>query len=279
MSRSKKRLLIVSALIVAAAALLLHNKNSGVPGILTPLSYPYFAVSRLVSSSVSGIKDTLNAADENKKLKAELQNSLAERQRYGEIIGENRRLQELLGLRDQIHGGGSAARVIARGYDKFVNTLVIDKGLNIGIRKDMSAITPKGLAGKVYAVRDNSADILLLTDPNFSAAVRLQDSRHEGVLVGTGRRYCILKYVPTEQTVKEGEVVVTSGLDGIFPQGFPVGRVTKVRTEGVEFFQYIEVVPFQSSSKVEEVVVVGRSAEMRQLPLTAEPLSTPAKGQ
>ena len=91
------------------------------------------------------------------------------------------------------------------------------------------------------------------------------------MLAGTGHRYCILKYVPTEQTVKEGELVITSGLDGIFPQGFPVGRVTKVRTEGVEFFQYIEVLPFQSSSKIEDILVVGRSAELKQPPSAADP--------
>ncbi len=279
MSRSKKRLLIAAALFVAASLLLLNNRNTGAPGILKPLSYPYDAVSSFISSLSSGAGDLLAISEENKKLKAELQSSLAERQRYGEILGENRRLQELLGLKSQIQGGGTAARVVARGYDKFVNTLVIDKGKNEGIRKDMSAITPRGLAGKVYAVRDDFADILLLTDPNFSAAVRLQESRHEAVLVGTGQRYCILKYVPTEQTVKEGETVVTSGLDGIFPQGFPVGKVTKVRTEGVEFFQYIEVVPFQSPAKVEEVVVVGRNAELKQPPAPAEPLPAPVKGQ
>ncbi|HTZ18267.1 MAG TPA: rod shape-determining protein MreC [Dissulfurispiraceae bacterium] len=277
MSRSKKRLLIVAVIVLAAAALLFHNRSAGVPGILKTLSYPYDAASGLLSSISSGVRDVLNAVDENRMLKAKLQSSLLEQQRYGEILKENARLQELLELRNQIHGGGTAARVIARGYDKFVNTLVIDRGNNNGIRKDMSAITAKGLAGKVYAVRDNYADVLLLTDPNFSAAVRLQESRHEGVLVGTGHRYCILKYVPTEQTVKEGETVVTSGLDGIFPAGFPVGKVTEVRVEGVEFFQYIEVVPFQPSAKIEEVMIVGRSAELKHTPANAESLPAAAK--
>ena len=271
MSRARKRLLIVAVLVLAAVVLLSLNRRYEGSGILTSISYPYDALSRLTSSISSEISGTINAADENKRLKAELLNSLAESQRYSEILGENRRLEELLDLRNQVHGGGTAARVVARGYDKFVNTLIIDKGMTEGIRKDMSAITPKGLAGKIYAVRDHYADVMLLTDPNFSVAVRLQESRLEGVLAGTGHRYCILKYVPTEQTVKEGELVITSGLDGIFPQGFPVGRVTKVRTEGVEFFQYIEVLPFQSSSKIEDILVVGRSAELKQPPSAADP--------
>ncbi len=279
MSRSRKRLLIVVVLVLAALVLMpIYRQHDGAPGILKPLSYPYDAMNGLMSSLSAAVNEVMNTADENKKLKAELRNSLAERQRYGEILSENRRLHELLDLRSQIRGSGIAARVIARGYDKFMNTLVIDKGKNEGIMKDMSAITPKGLAGKVSAVRDNFADIMLLTDPNFSVAVRLQEGRHEGVLAGTGHRYCILKYVPTEETIKEGEIVITSGLDGIFPQGIPVGRVAKVRTEGVEFFQYVEVVPFQSSSKIEEVVVIGRSAEFKRPPLAADQSAAPAKG-
>ncbi|HMK44359.1 MAG TPA: rod shape-determining protein MreC, partial [Dissulfurispiraceae bacterium] len=180
MSRSKKRLLIVAVIVLAAAVMMFNNRNAGVPGILRILSYPYDAVSGVWYSISSGVRDTFNAADENRMLKAKMQNIQLEQQRYGETLKENTRLQELLGLKNQIHGGGTAARVIGRGYDKFVNTLVIDKGAKDGIGKDMSAITPRGLAGKVYAVRDSYADILLLTDPNFSVAVRLQESRHEG---------------------------------------------------------------------------------------------------
>lgn len=281
MSRARKRLLIVAVLVLVAFVLIpQYRKKDGVPAILKPLSYPYDAVSSIISSFSGGVSGVMSAADENRKLKAELQTTLTERQRYSEIVKENQRLHELLDLKRQVQGGGVAAQVIARGYDKFVNTLVIDKGSNEGISKDMSAITPNGLAGKVYAVRGEYSDVMLLTDPNFSVAVRLQESRHEGVLTGTGRRYCLLKYVPTENPVKEGEVVVTSGLDGIFPQGMPVGRVTKVRTEGVEFFQYIEVAPFQPAGKIEEVLVVGRTAELRKPPEAATaPAATAEKGK
>ena len=241
------------------------------PPALKPLSYPYDTLSSIISSLSDGISGVINAAEENNRLKAELQTTLAERQRYGEIVKENQRLHELLSLKQQVQGGGIAAHVVGRGYDKFINTLVIDKGSNDGINKDMPAITSQGLAGKVYTVRKDYSDIMLLRDPNFSVAVRLQESRHEGVVTGTGQRYCILKYVPTENPVKEGEIVLTSGLDGIFPEGLPLGRVTKVLTEGVEFFQYIEVVPFQASGKIEEVLVVGRSAKLQRPPEVITP--------
>jgi rod shape-determining protein MreC len=278
MSRARKRLLIVAVLVLAAFVLVpVFRKKDGMPLALKPFSYPYDTLSSIISSLSGGIGGVMNAAEENKRLKSALQTTLPERQRYGEIIKENQRLHELLNLKHQVQGGGTAAHIIARGYDKFINTLVIDKGQNEGISKDMSAITPQGLAGKVYAVRNDYSDIMLLTDPNFSVAVRLQESRYEGVLTGTGQRYCVLKYVPTENPVKEGEIVVTSGLDGIFPQGLPVGRVTKVRTDGVEFFQYIEVIPFQSAAKIEEVLVVGHSAELKRTAEEVSSLTAPAE--
>ena len=272
MLRARKRLLIVAVLVLAAFVLIpIFGKKDGIPPALKPLSYPYDTLSSIISSLSDGISGVINAAEENNRLKAELQTTLAERQRYGEIVKENQRLHELLSLKQQVQGGGIATHVVGRGYDKFINTLVIDKGSNDGINKDMPAITSQGLAGKVYTVRKDYSDIMLLRDPNFSVAVRLQESRHEGVVTGTGQRYCILKYVPTENPVKEGEIVLTSGLDGIFPEGLPLGRVTKVLTEGVEFFQYIEVVPFQASGKIEEVLVVGRSAKLQRPPEVITP--------
>jgi rod shape-determining protein MreC len=171
----------------------------------------------------------------------------------------------MLNLKAQITTGGTAAHVVGLGYDKFAKTRVIDKGRQDGIVKDMPVITATGLAGKVFSVRKDFSDILLLTDTNFSVAVRLIGSRQEGVLSGSGGWRCILKYVPIEETVKEG--VITSGLDGIFPPGIPVGRVIKVQTEGVEFFQYIEVAPFQRPSTIEEVLVVGRNADLKGMRL------------
>ena len=104
---------------------------------------------------------------------------------------------------------------------------------------------------------DSYAYLLLLNDINFSASVRLQGSRAEGVLSGTGSRKCTLKYVPFEDEIKAGDIVITSGLDMLFPPGIPVGYVTKVDNKtGEGYFQYIEVQPFQESTKIEEVVIV-----------------------
>lgn len=195
--------------------------------------------------------------EENSRLKKKLNELLLEREKYHEAVIENIHLTELLKLRENQRNHVAVARVIARGVDHWTNTLVIDKGIRDGVAKDMAAVTPRGLAGKIMNSSDSYSGLLLITDINFSAAVRLQESRREGVLTGTGTRACILKYIPYEDEIKQGDVVITSGLDSLFPPGIPVGYISKVDNKGRGGnFQYIEVVPYQDDTKMEKVIVV-----------------------
>jgi len=195
--------------------------------------------------------------EENTALKKRVGELMLERETYREAMLENKRLKELLGLRESHKNYVASARVIARGLDNWTHTFLIDKGSGDGIAKDMAAITPRGLAGKVTSSSGRYAYLLAVNDINFSASVRLQGSRTEGVLSGTGDRRCVLKYVPFEDGVKTGEIVITSGLDMLFPEGVPVGYVSKVdKQKGEGNFQYIEVQPFQDIAKMEEVVIV-----------------------
>ncbi len=258
MSKGKKRLIIFSTLFSVALFLMSYQHNKQPVSFLNALSYPYYALSGTTSKIGLTIREARDTFDENRQLKKEASRLLLERQQYREIIQENKRLKDLLALKEREPRYLTTARVISHGYDKLLNTAVLDKGSRSGIEKGMAVITTKGLIGKIYAVRDDFSDVLLLKDTNFSVAVRLQTSRREGIVSGTGYSQCLLKYVPPEETVQKGEVVVTSGFDGIFPSGLPVGIVTKVKKEGIEFFQHIEVLPFQSSEKIEEVVILKK---------------------
>ncbi len=259
MSKGRRRLLILVVLVSAALALMSYQHNKKAFSFIEAvISYPYRALNEFTSNADITIRRMLSAFDENKLLRKEVNQLLLEKQQYREIILENERLKALLSFKEQEPRYVTAARVIARGPDRLLNIVIIDKGEKNGIEKGMAVITPQGLIGKVYSVRDSFSDVLLLKDSNFSVAVRLQNSRREGVVSGAGYDYCLLKYVPPEENVVKGDVVITSGFDGIFPEGLPVGVISKVRKEGIEFFQYIEVKPFQSSDKLEDVIVLKR---------------------
>jgi rod shape-determining protein MreC len=263
MSRGRKRLSIFLTLSLTSLALMTfqhtrqYNKNPF--AFLKALSYSFDALNRLTANIDITIKEIWNTFEENKRLKKELASHILEKEKYGEIIQENKRLQEILSLKERQSSYVATARVISKGYDRSLNTMLLDKGAQSGIKKDFAVITANGLVGKIYAVKDNFSEVLLLRDVNFSAAVRLQNSRAEGVVSGTGYGYCSLKYIPPEEHVDKGETIITSGLDGIFPPGLPVGVVGEIKKEGVEFFQHIKVYPFQSDTKIEEVIILNNA--------------------
>lgn len=122
----------------------------------------------------------------------------------------------------------------------------------------MVAVTPLGPVGKVHRVFDDGSSLILLTDVNSSIAVRLQSTREGGILEGRGDGTCSLKYISKRAEVKVGERVVTSGLDGIFPEGLLVGYIAEVTKEGGEMFQVINVTPAQDLNTIEEVVILKR---------------------
>ena len=212
---------------------------------------------RSISDSVTSPFKKIALRDEdNKLLRKRIDELLLERAKYQEAVFENKRLNELLQLRENQQQYIAAAKVLSRGIDQWSHTLVLDKGEKDGVVKDMSAITPKGFAGKIFNVTESFSKLLLLTDINFSAAVKLQESRKEGIVSGTGTRKLALKYIPYEEVVKIGDIIITSGFDQMFPPGIPVGFISKIDKQGTGHFQYIEVTPYVDDSKMEELLII-----------------------
>ena len=257
---SKKSFLLF--LLVLSISFILMTYQSKKGHLLTStfinntLDTAHFFTKSLADWVTSPFKKIALRDDDNKLLSKRVNELLLERAKYQEAVLENKRLKELLKFIESRQQYIAAAKVLSRGTDRWSHTLVLDKGQKDGVVKDMSAITPKGFAGKIFNVAGSYSKLLLLTDINFSAAVRLQESRTEGVISGTGTRKAILKYIPYEDDVKVGDIVITSGLDQFFPPGIPVGFISKIDKQGTSLFQYIEVTPYADDSKIEEVLII-----------------------
>jgi rod shape-determining protein MreC len=259
---NRKRLLLF-LFILGSLGIMTYQSNR--PPIL-PLTFLTNALNGFYSAKES-VQEFISAPfrrmllreQENRKLRAELSNLLKEQQAWQEAFRENQKLRSLLTLREKEQHYVTTARVVARGTDQWSNTFVLDKGLADGIKKDMVAITDKGLVGKIADASHSYAYLLLLTDINFSAAARLQEGRTEGVLSGTGFRTCQLKYIPYDEDLKERAIIVTSGLDSLFPAGIPLGYISKVSKKESGIFQYIEVIPFVDNTKTEVVAIIRRT--------------------
>jgi rod shape-determining protein MreC len=195
---------------------------------------------------------------ENRKLVTEIEQ---QEQKYNKILeekNENERLRSLLNLKKQRTDYVTTAGVFARDPTNWFQILWINKGSDDKVAKDMVAATPQGVVGKVHRVFDDVSSIILITDVSSSVAVRIQSSRTEGILEGRGTDKCYLKYVPLDVNIAEGDRVITSGLDGIYPKGLSIGYISSIEKNPKEFFQLISVSTAQKLHSVEEVVILKR---------------------
>jgi rod shape-determining protein MreC len=239
-----------------------YQSNKGVITLFRFVSPSLNEVNALFHSISSSFQEPFRKVmlrdEENKKLKDEIGKLKLDQQRYRDVFFENQRLRKILSLKEKERRYVATARIISKGWDRWANTLVIDKGKDHEITKDMAVITPAGLIGKVSLVNDHYAYVLLITDINFSASVKIQETRKEAIVSGTGSGSCVLKYIPQDESLKEGDVLVTSGFDDLFPPEIPVGLISRISKKGSGIFQHVEVTPFQEMTKLDEVVVIKR---------------------
>lgn len=251
---AKKFSIVFLVLITFISLLIVKYQSKG------ELAFPRVNFAQILSPLTYGknfIRDIYTLKEENERLKRQIIEMTLQQKTYHALIDENMRLKELVSLKENRKDIVAIGTVIAKGTNRFLKTLWIDKGKNHGIKKGYAAITPNGLVGKVLSVQSNYSEILLLTDPNFSVAVRIDRTQVEGVLSGKGD-ICTLKYVPLEEEIIIGDRVVTSGLDGVFPEGILVGAVKSLdKKRGL--FQYIEVVPLQPENKIREIAIIKKS--------------------
>ena len=256
----KKRTILFLLVVVILFSVMTYQGRKGHSLTSSPMAWLINSLSSALTSTTAAItrpfKEIALRNEENRLLRTQIDELLLERTRYQNAFFENKRLRDLLKLRDTWKETITAARIIGRGTNYWSHTFIINKGIQDGIIKDAVAITPKGLAGKIFNVSQSYASLLLVTDINFAASVRIQESRKEGVLSGTGTTKTVLKYIPPEEEIKTGEVVITSGLDRLFPPGIPVGYVSKVDRQSTGYFQHIEVTPFADNARIEEVLII-----------------------
>jgi rod shape-determining protein MreC len=198
---------------------------------------------------------------ENRDLKTEIELLRLQQVRLSEDAQQARRLQALLGFKEQFISKTVAAQVIGSSGSEQSRSVLIDKGWRAGIQPDMAVITPDGVVGKVLKVFDNStSQVLLINDQTSGVGAILEKSRLQGVLRGTSAGEVVLERVMADELVAPEEKVLTSGGDQIFPKGLAVGSVTKV-SRGPELFLNIRVRPSANLGRLEEVLVITKKEE------------------
>ena len=238
------------------------NARAGVP-IFDAATFGVFAeIQRAVSAGTSsvgrvwtGYVSLRHLNTENDDLKRQLAAALVDLQRQRALADRSRGLERLLELRDQSALKTTAAEIIAGAASPDFRTVTIDKGASDGVRADMAVIAPAGVVGRVAVASGRAAKVQLLIDRNAAAGAIVERSRAQGVVVGSGDDRLRMDYVSEAADIVAGDAVITSGIDGIFPKGFMIGKVETVEKNGPAY-KRIVVRPAVDFRELEEVLVV-----------------------
>jgi len=238
------------------------NSKSGVP-VLESVTFGIFSeVQRGLSGGVSGIRGVWDgyvglrhARAENEELKRQLGTTQIELQEQRALAERTRGLEKLLEMREQLTLKTTGAEIIGAAATPDFRTVTIDKGSTSGLQADMAVVAPAGVVGRVVVPSARSAKVQLLIDRNAAAGALIERSRAQGVVVGGGDERLLMDYVSEVSDVVAGDVVVTSGIDGIYPKGFVIGRVETVEKSGGAY-RRITIKPAVDFRSIEEVLVV-----------------------
>ncbi|MRJ45323.1 rod shape-determining protein MreC [Idiomarina loihiensis] len=228
--------------------------------LVAPVQYLAILPEQLLDGVSESLKTTSQLSDENKRLKRAILELQGEQQQLRFLQNENKRLRELLGsdARDSVRR--MVAEVIAVASEPFSQQLVINKGTLSGVYEGQPVLDSNGIIGQVQDVGGNTARVLLLSDQSHAISLRSERSDIRVLAQGTGDIGRLeLMFIPHSTELKEGDLLMSSGLGGIFPEGYPVATIRQiVRDESLPFAKVIAD-PVSALDRVRNVLLLWPS--------------------
>jgi rod shape-determining protein MreC len=250
-------LALAAGLVLGAGADRLRNDRLGRLFLeaMAPFQRMGTAASGVVGDAWQEVVGLFQARDEVVSLRESLRAAARNTARLEEVELENQRLRTMLDFRDGLAGDLLAARVIGHDATGLARTLTLNRGESDGVQKGAAVLAPDGIVGHVFLVSPHAARVLLIVDHNSGVDAIVQRTRARGIVEGTVDGRCGLKFVKRTEDLQVGDLVVTSGLDGVFPRSLPVGTIVAVDKKGQGLFQYATVQPSVDFDHLEEVLV------------------------
>ncbi len=280
MNEKQKRLFPALFILLSLAILIISLKRSESNGnanvyhvgkspsdvvFLSPVfSYPQ----KMVTRAFSGIENFAGLfrrkgelITENRLLKESLIKLTGELQELKEYESENRQLRKLLQFREreplrETIESAVGAEVIGRDPSNWYQTVLIDKGINDGIKLNAPVLTHQGLVGRIKKTGSASSVAMLILDGNSSISALIQRTREQGIVRGGFENVCRMEYLSGRVEVKYGDIVLTCGLGGIYPKDIIVGKVIGIEKTHSGLLQSAVILPAVEFSRLENVLVV-----------------------
>jgi rod shape-determining protein MreC len=234
--------------------------------IVTVITYPLQLMGLAPVLALRGAGERLATLSslraDNETLRRRQVEAAAAALRNEQLERENQRLRHLLELRDQDDSGGTLAEILYAGRDPFRRKVIIDKGQRDDVQAGQAVVDDLGVVGQVTRAYPATSEVTLITDEDQATPVQVSSTGLRAVLFGAGGGLLELRFLSASAEVREGDVVTTSGLDGVYAAGLPVARIVRVEREGSGSFARILCVPVAGVERPGAVMVLAK----RRLP-------------
>ncbi len=248
------------ALIFFSLNLRRRDTTSSFEKVVLTVTSPVSGLITVVNDAIFGLWDgylfLTKVKEENRRLLQTIKVQNERLIRGNEALLENERLRSLLEMKARLPGVPVAVSVIAEEVTPWFRTVVVNRGAQDGIREGLPVLALSGVVGQVIKVGATSSKVLLLSDHASAMAATIQRSRARGVVKGKGGDLCSLEFASRLDDIKLGDIVVTSGIGGVYPKGIPIGEVTMVKKGEYGIFQTVTVRPAVNLSRLEELLVL-----------------------
>ncbi len=262
--RYRTPLLLALTLLLVFSVLSLSLKRSPalsrVQGLVVSLTAPGLEGLQYLGRSVTqlwrGYFYLVGVERQNLELQRQLEEYKQREVHFQEAQQALTRLEGLLDLKRQVALPVIGARIIAYDPSLWSRSAIINQGKSQGVQDGLPVLAPQGIVGRIVGVYPEYAKVMLIVDRKSSADAMVQRTRVRGMLKGKGGNRCSLEFVPKNADVQVGDLVLASGLVGLYPKGLVFGKVTTANKKNPGVFQEIEVTPNVDLSTLEEVLVV-----------------------
>ena len=254
--------------------------------VLQGAAYPIQLVVDSPPAAWRWIRDNIQSRaalqSENARLRAQQRDLALRAMRYDVLARENGELRGLRAALPPVADRWLAAEIVNIQLSSLRQGLLLDRGAVNGVFKGQAVLDDKGLIGQTTRVGPWSAEVILITDPEHAVPVRIERTGLRTIAVGTGDSTSLaLPYLPANADIRRGDLLVTSGLGGVFPEGYPVARVTEVHRDAVQPLAQVRAVPLAHLDSDWEVMLVWFHGEHPAAPDNAamQPQATPPQPQ
>jgi rod shape-determining protein MreC len=264
---SKRMMMIVGAIVLIAVNVIVLSVNSKNRTPETPIGKIAISIispfQEFVTDSIHFFQNIwrhyfylVRVSKQNDRLLKRLEAVIEKNNALKEMELSHERMRNLLGFQASLKRQVVAAEVVGKDPSTWFKTVIINKGKQDGIDRGMPVVTPVGIAGLVTDVSYNFSKVLLVIDQNSAVDALTQATRARGIIKGDPAGGLTFEYILRRHDISKGDVVISSGLDNVFPKGLRIGYVQEVIKPNAGIFQQVLVRPYVDFEKLEEVLVV-----------------------